>query len=205
MDVLQLLSVIVLLQIDLFTIISKRNYFFISWVIACISNVPMFLSRLWRLASVKLVVRILNSAMNTVYPFMFVVIMFYSVFAFVGMALYGGKINSTLPEKYLNATDSQLLRNYQFLNWNDFLNSLTCLYTIQVGNQTPILINMGAIARNPEERDYSGLFFLVVIIANDMILFNLFVGSVISICLDAFERQKTEELDIIDDESRLSN
>lgn len=131
--------------------------------------------------------------MNTIYPFIFVVLMGYAIFAFVGMALFGGKINSTLPEKFLKSTDSQLLRNYQFLNWNDMFNSLTCLYTIQVGNQTPILINMGSVARNETNRDYSGLFFLVVIVVNEMIIFNLFIGSIISICLDSLQQDKALE------------
>lgn len=139
---------------------------------------------------IKLVLKILHSALNTVYPFLFVVVMFYIIFAFVGMALFGGKINSGLPEAYLKATGGQLLRNYQFLNWNDLLNSLACIYSLQVGNQTPILLNMAAVGRNADTRDYSGLFFLLVIFVNDTLIFNLFVGSVIAICLDSFERDK---------------
>lgn len=189
----EFVAVIVLMQIDVFTIASKMNYCFIPWVVCCLALVVSFVDRLRKLTTVKNLFSILNSAFNTIYPFIFVVVMTYFILAFIGMALFGGKINSSLPEKYLQSTGEQLLRNYQFLNWNDLLNALTCLYTLQIGNQTPILLNMAAIARNPVHRDYSGLFFLLVIVVNDMILFNLFIGSIISICLDSFEQEKNAQ------------
>src|SRR3990167_9415160 len=90
-------------------------------------------------------------------------------------------------QKTLIATGSTIFRRYQHLNWNDFYNSITFLYSVQMFNQMPTLINIAACARDPVHRDYSGTFYFIFVLSNNTILFNIFIGNIITICLEYFE------------------
>lgn len=160
---------------------------FILWSIFCLLKLVSIINQMQRFKMIKQTVLIIVHAIKTVYPFIFVILMNYTIFVFAGQTLFGGKINSSTPENYLIATGSTIFRRYQHLNWNDFYNSLTFLYSVQMFNQMPTLINIAACARDPNHRDYSGTFFFIFVMSNNMILFNIFIGNIITICLEYFE------------------
>lgn len=188
-------SVFILIGIDLDTLFNHDNSYFYLWLLFCTLFLFNLILNLKRMDLFKNIIPILIQAAKNMYPFMFVVVMSYIIFAFVGASLFGGMINSSTPEIFKQATGSQLNRRYHHLNWNDMFNSFAFLYTIQVGNQIPILVNLSSCGRNPEVRDYSGLFFIAFIVLNEMILFNLFIGNLIAISLHYFEvEKKAQEL-----------
>lgn len=160
---------------------------FILWAFFCLLKLVSIINQMQRFKMIKQIVLIIAHAIKTVYPFIFVILMNYAVFVFAGQTLFGGKINSSTPENYLIATGSTIFRRYQHLNWNDFYNSITFLYSVQMFNQMPTLINIAACARDPVHRDYSGTFYFIFVLSNNTILFNIFIGNIITICLEYFE------------------
>jgi hypothetical protein len=178
------------LQIILMTdevAIDELYELFVLWSIFCLSKLVSIINQMQRYKMVKQTVLIIAHAIKTVYPFIFVILMNYTLFIFAGQVLFGGKINSSTPENYLIATGSTIFRRYQHLNWNDFYNCFTFLYSVQMFNQMPTLINIAACARDPIHRDYSGTFFFIFVLSNNTILFNIFIGNIITICLEYFE------------------
>ena len=190
---IELIAIALLICIDIDTIIQHNNRMFVFWSIICVLFAVNLILYLRKVHMFRRNLQVLIQAIKNMYPFMFVVVMSYMIFAFIGMSLFGGKINSSTPEIYFRAAGSQLNRKYERLNWNDMLNSLTFLYTLQVGNQIPILVNMSASGRDEVHRDYSGLFFIAFIVLNEMVLFNLFIGNLIAISLNFFELEKAAQ------------
>lgn len=188
--VIEMIAVTVLIAIDIDTIVQHDNRLFILWSTLCVIFTINLIIYLKKTKIFHNNIQILILAIKNMYPFLFVVIMSYVLFAFVGIALFGGKIHSGTPEVYLKATGSQLNRMYQHLNWNDMGNAIAFLYTVQIGNQIPILVNLSACGRHENYRDYSGLFFFAFIVINEMILFNLFIGNLIAISLNFLQLEK---------------
>jgi hypothetical protein len=163
---------------------------FFTWAFFCLLTLTNLVDQMRTFRMVRQSIIIIAHAFNTVSPFIFVIVMNYMIFAFLGQILFGGKINSDTPQNYLIATGSTIFRRYQHLNFNDYYNSITILYAIQLNNQLPTLLNICTCARDPNNRDNSGLFFLVFVMINNMILFNIFIGNLISICLEYFQKEK---------------
>jgi hypothetical protein len=159
------------------------------WSLLCLLEVVCFVDHLRSYSLVSKMVLIIFHALNTVSPFLYVLAMTYCLFAFVGMALFGGRITSTLQEDWRAYAGADLNRRFQYLNWNDFLSSLVYLWSINMNNQLPTLVNICAFARDPLQRDYSPLFFAVFFFLNNYILFNLFYGQIIAISINYFKQE----------------
>lgn len=140
------------------------------------------------MSKIARVMDIVIYAIRTTFPFLFVISIFYSVFSLIGCSLFGGDIGSNTREMYRKATNSELNTNYEKLNFNDFMNGLAFCWTLTVGNQVPILVNMATLVRmnsqgeqKEVERDNRGWFFIFFYILNNSILFNIFIGQIIGI------------------------
>lgn len=134
---------------------------------------------------------VLHSITQT-YAFLFIIIMEYLIFAHIGMALFGGCISSETPSLHKERVGGDLNKYYEYLNWNDFTNSLVFLFAINMNNQMIMLINMSTVSGGIR-RDYRCVFFLVFVILNNMILFNIFIGQVIGISIEYFKAMKEKK------------
>lgn len=141
---------------------------------------------------------------GAVLPFLLIILANFFLFSFIGMWLYGGYINSALPEVYNRVTGSPEYRNYEKMSFNDFYSSLFYVYSMTMNNQLPVFVNMTSMARNNAYKDYSGLFFFVYAYLNEMILFNLLIGQVFGIVIEYYKTEiveaKEAEQDIVEDE-----
>ena len=160
------------------------------WAFFCLMTSVNLIDRMKRFRLARQALVIIFHAVNRVSPVIFVIIINYALFGFIGECLFAGKINSSLPEVYLNVTGGPINRDYQKLNWNDYFNSLSYIWAMEIFNQLPDFVNMCALARNSQERDYSGIFFAVFFIFSNMILLNILIGHIISICLDFFKKEE---------------
>lgn len=106
----------------------------------------------------------------------------------VGMSIFGGSINSGTPAQYLKYVGSELNENYEYLNWNDLVNSLVFVYTIVINNSIPTLLNM-CIVDKGLQTDFRGFYFLAFQLLVNMTLFNIFIGMVIGISLEYFKTE----------------
>lgn len=174
--------------------LNQGNYFSngqlgLLWSLLCLLEVVCFIDHLRSYSLISKMVLIIFHALNSVSPFLYVLAMVYCLFAFVGMALFGGKITSTLQEDWRAYSGGDLNRRFQYLNWNDFISSLVYLWSINMNNQLPTLVNICAFSRDHTERDYSPTFFAIFFFLNNYILFNLFYGQIIAISINYFKQE----------------
>lgn len=154
------------------------------WSIASLSIIyPLYVSLKENFIFGKLMDTILY-AIKRVWPFLYVIMVNYCMFAVLGCYVFGGSINSKTREVYNKLTNSSLNPNYENLNWNDLPNSFVFLYTINMNNQMIALINMSSLDVETGEKGYGGLFFLAFVIMNNMLYFNIFVGLVIGVGIE---------------------
>lgn len=186
----------ILLGLDVYQLIqysTKGDIAFVVdviWALCCMAILVPWLNHIRRLKLTQQAIIILFHAFKAVYPFLFVVFMNFLIFAQLGQIWFGGKMTSTIPEDILKATKGPLLRNYEYQNFNDLYNGMVFLYTIEVYNNYPNMVNIAAIGRDPEHRDYSPLFFAVFTLINTFICQNILLGQIISITLDYFTAEQ---------------
>jgi hypothetical protein len=118
--------------------------------------------------------------------FLFVIVLSYFIFALIGCSLFGGDVNSKTPFVYETLTNGALNKDYEQVNFNDFLNSIVFCWTLTIDNQTPVMINMASLmsmerqgAAVLKERNYRDVFFICFYVFNNLILFNILVGQII--------------------------
>ena len=167
-----------------------EHYYF--WAVCCFCNVFAIFNHLNQFKLVSETFSIIVLAIEMNYPFLFVFLMTYMIFAVVGCFLFGGVINSKTPDRM--AEIGQATKDiYKYHNWNDYLNSLVYLYSINLQNNLPLYVNMSALG-DGDSRSYKGIFFFVFFVLNNVILRNIFIGQIIEISLSYFK--------IIDAEAR---
>jgi len=136
------------------------------------------------------------------YPFLFVILISFFIFSLLGMSVFGGSINSSTRAQYLKMVGSELNENYEYLNWNDLVNSFAFVYTIVINNSIPTLLNM-CIVDSGLNSDFRGIYFFVFQILVNMTLFNIFIGMVIGISLEYFktelEKKKNDKSKLYED------
>jgi predicted membrane protein len=83
--------------------------------------------------------------------------------------------------------------DYVKLNWNDHTNSLVYLQALTIGNNYIVLMNM-TLVNFGTERDWRGLFFVIVFVMTKMLLLNIFQGFFIAIFLQFYGKQEIHEV-----------
>ena len=104
------------------------------------------------------------------------------------MSVFGGSVNSGTPAQYKKMVGGDLNDNYEFLNWNDLINSFTFVYSIVINNSIPTLLNM-CLVESEMNADYRGIYFIAFQLLVNMTLFNIFIGMVIGISLEYFKTE----------------
>lgn len=149
------------------------------WTICCFVSILAIFNHLNQFKVVSEIFSIIVVSFKTVYPFLFVILMNYWVFATIGMFIFGGNINSETIQR-MQSLDIDPGEGYENFNWNDLANSFVMLYSISLNNNLLTYINMSIVGDGPI-RNYKGLFFLSFYLANNLILQNIFIGQVIEI------------------------
>ena len=162
------------------------------WAICSMCSAISIIYHLKKETILGSLVDIVFHSIRQTYTFIFVILIEYLIFALIGISLFGGCINSQTSFIYSERVGDSLNSNYEYLNWNDFLNSLVFLFALTMNNQMIMLINMSTVSGG-EFRDYRTSFFLVFVILNNMILFNIFIGQVIGISIEYFKALKNEK------------
>lgn len=156
------------------------------WAVCCLFSINAIFNHLKQFTILKRLLDILYYALKTTYPFLLVILINYSIFAVLGISLFGGVISSSAPEEFKIHAEADIDPDYVYLNWNDFLNSCVYLYALTLNNNLINLIGFSTIDSG-KERDFRGIYFLVFQVLNNMILFNLFIGMIIGISLEYFQ------------------
>ena len=132
---------------------------FYIWSVSCLVGVVDIVHQLKRISILSKLVQIIFYALKVTYPFLFVILISFLIFAMIGMSIFGGSINSRTPALYLKYVGGELNDNYEYLNWNDLVNSLVFVYSIVINNSIPTLLNMCIVDRG-YATDFRGLYFL---------------------------------------------
>lgn len=191
-DLFQFIAVVGLILSNLGLII---NFFFNSttseplyyiWAFSNLSLVYPFFVYIETMSKIAKMIDIVIYAIKTTFPFLYVILVFYSIFSLIGGSLFGGDMSSKTREFYEIATSTELNPNYEKLSFNDFLNGIVFCWTLNIENQVPILVNMETLERlgtdgvwRQVERDRRGWFFIIFIFLNNSVLFNVFIGQII--------------------------
>lgn len=104
------------------------------WAMACFLVLLPILRGLRKSALVGKTMEAIIFACQRALPFVFVIIINAIMFSVVATYILGGIINSKSRERYLELAGSELPAGYEYLNWNDLLNSLVYLYSINIKN-----------------------------------------------------------------------
>lgn len=169
-----------------------QHYYF--WSVCCFINVIDILNHLKQFKLVSETLSILVLAVRLNYPFFYVMLILYLVFACIGEFIFGGAINSETIVKMADVGQATK-PEYVYHNWNDFLSSVVYLYSINLNNNLPLYINMSTVNEGPV-RSYKPIFFAVFYLLNNLILMNVFVGQIIEISLSYFKAVFMEARDV---------
>jgi hypothetical protein len=131
--------------------------------------------------------------LKVLFPFIFTLLIDYYILALIGESLFGGKISSNTLRLYLERIGPGLGDDYVKLNWNDHTNSLIYLYTLTLGNNFIVLMNM-TLVNFGTERDWRAFFFLAVFMLTKMLLLNIFQGFFIAIFLQFYGKEEAHEV-----------
>lgn len=136
------------------------------------------------------------------YPFLYVWVMNYLIFAVIGGYVFGGNINSLTPER-MEAVGQATKPEYIYQNWNDFLNSLVYLWGINVNNNMNMYISI-SVVNEGDSRNYKPFFFFVFYIMNNILLRSILIGQIIEISLAYFKvmNKELQRVEIVDDDAK---
>ena len=169
------------------------------WSVSCLCSIWAIINHLRQLTILKKVVSVIIHSIRVTYPFLFVIVFVYLIFALIGCSLFGGGVNSLTPDLYSQACGGELNEGYVYLNFNDMPSAVAMLYSLTLNNQMIVLINMTTVNAG-KERDYRSIFYLVYVFLVNMMLFNIFVGMIIGIGLEYFNLiLEQSEVDVIVD------
>lgn len=168
-----------------------QHYYF--WAVCCFVNVADILNHLKQFKLVAETLSILGLAVRLNYPFFYVMLMLYLIFASIGEFVFGGNISSATPAR-MAAVGQPTKDVYVYHNWNDFLNAVVFLYSINLNNNLPLYVNMSTAAEST--RSAKPLFFVAFYLLNNIILMNVFVGQIIEISLAYFKAVFLEARDV---------
>lgn len=164
--------------------ISKPLFYI--WAVANLFLIYPFFVYIKTLSKIAKVLDIMIYAMKTTLPFLYLIVVSYSIFTLIGVNIFGGDMGSRTPDLYLQATGGALNANYEKMNFNDFLNSMCFCWTLNLTAMIPILVNMSTLMEIESEgktqvvaRNSRGWFFIIFFIYNNSILFNIFIGQLI--------------------------
>ena len=131
--------------------------------------------------------------LKILFPFIFTLLIDYYILALIGESLFGGAISSNTLRVYLERAGPGLGDDYVKLNWNDHTNSLIYLYTLTLGNNYLVLMNM-TLVNFGTSRDWRAFFFLAVFVLTKMLLLNIFQGFFIAIFLQFYGKEEAHEV-----------
>lgn len=169
-----------------------QHYYF--WAVCCFMNMIDILNHLKQFKLVSETLSILALAIRLNYPFFYVMLILYLIFASIGEFIFGGSINSNTLER-MNEVGQATKPIYVYHNWNDFLNSVVYLYSINLNNNLPLYVNMSTV-NGGQTRNYKPLFFAIFYLLNNLVLMNVFVGQIIEISLSYFKSVFMEARDV---------
>lgn len=179
-----------------------RHYYF--WAACCFLNVVDILNHLKQFKLVSETFAIIMLALKLNYPFFYVIIIVYCIFASLGGYLFGGSISSNTPAQ-MEAVGQGTKEIYVYHNWNDFFNSMVFLYSINLNNNLPTYVNMSSV-KDGSRLLYKMCFFFIFYLINNFILMNIFIGQIIEISLHYFKSiyQEAKGISIEKDDSKLN-
>jgi hypothetical protein len=136
------------------------------------------------------------------YPFLYVWVMNYLIFATIGGYLFGGNINS-LTSKMMENVGQATKPDYIYQNWNDFLNSLVYLWGVNLSNNMNMYVSISVVNEGPT-RNFKPIFFFVFYVMNNILLRSILIGQIIEISLAYFKvmNKELQRVEIMDDDTK---
>ena len=80
--------------------------------------------------------------------------------------MFGGLISSNTVDLYLERI-GDFNENFVHVNWNDHANSLVYVYSLSLGNNFVILMDM-TLVNLGKDRSYEAIYFLIVFLVTKM-------------------------------------
>lgn len=117
------------------------------------------------------------------------------VFSTIGIALFGGNVNSNTPALYKEKLGADLPTNYFLLNFNDFPNAMLILYINVINNNWIFFANMTVLDKEDRYTWTKWFFVLFQLIVNIFIM-NILVGFVIDNIMTSFDLHQVETEEI---------
>lgn len=84
--------------------------------------------------------QVIYPAFKFIYDLTLQILIVFLIFASIGLNFFGGSINSFSLDLYNE--DMNLDLNYEYLNFNTFINSLVFLFVVITNNDWPVLANI---------------------------------------------------------------
>ena len=171
---------------------SFQHYYF--WSFCCFVNIFHIIDRLKQFRLISETFSIIMLAVKLNYPFFYVMLIVYCVFASLGSYIFGGCIHSDTPAQ-MDAVGHSINPLLVIHNWNDFFNSMVFLYSINLNNNLPAYINMSTV-QDGKRSMVKLMFFFIFYTINNFILMNIFIGQIIEISLCYFKTIYNESKDV---------
>ena len=166
----------------------------ILWSLSSFGHFFGVLGRLGQFKKFRMIYSLFRYSTKILWPFIFTMLIFYYIMALVGESLFGGIINSTTIDTYMQRIGPGLSDDYIKVNWNDHTNSLIFCYSLSLGNNYLVLMNM-TLVNLGTSRNWGFLFFLWVFVMTKMLLLNIFSGFFISIFQQFYGRDEMQTED----------
>ena len=178
---------------------SFQHYYF--WSFCCFCNIFNIINHLKQFRLISETFSIIMLALKLNYPFFYVMLIVYCVFATTGNYLFGGNINSNTPAE-MDAAGQKIHPLLVHHNWNDFFNSMVFLYSINLNNNLPAYINMSTV-QDGQRSTVKMFFFFIFYLINNFILMNIFIGQIIEISLCYFKSiyKETKEVQVMENDN----
>jgi len=104
------------------------------------------------------------------------------IFCIIGTYMFGGKINSKFNPTYNAKTGNDMNANWDFLNFNDTLNSFLFLFALTVQSGWSDMMQMAIISGGPSKSWHVAgyIYFVLYFFLGILITLNIILGMVLS-------------------------
>jgi hypothetical protein len=157
------------------------------WAFLCLTKMFRVFLIYFKFDRHKLRRHILYPFFRQLYEISFQVFILFLVFASLGVNIFGGNINSYSLSIYNEAMGTDY--EYETMNFNTILNSLTTFFIVMLNNNWPIIANISVISNSDNKRLMKFMFILFKFLIN-YIFINSLIAFIIQIFNEYENRQK---------------
>ncbi|MCP4523361.1 MAG: ion transporter [Candidatus Gracilibacteria bacterium] len=157
------------------------------WAFFCIMKFFRIFIYYFKFDGKKLKSNIIYPSLKFIKEIIYQVFILYIIFSSLGLNIFGGNINSFALDIYNDEMGTDL--DYEYVNFNTFLNSMVFFFIVTFNNDWPVLVNISIInVDHPKRRMMKFIFVFFKLLVN-FILINSLIAFIIEI-FHEYEKNK---------------